>query len=192
MQRMDAGEVASVLTRVPQDQSQAFLTLIERESRSMYQLAYRLTGNEQDAKDVVQEGFFRAYRHLHRFEGRADVGTWLHRIVANCALDFLRATRSRPDRKRPEPVGDLANLLPSASPGPERLAASAETGRQIAIALDALSPLERTAFTLRHFEGRSIDEIAQTFGIRNNAAKQHVFRAVRKLRLALDSHRSPR
>jgi len=189
---MDAGEVASVLTRVPQDHSQAFLALIERESRSMYQLAYRLTGNEQDAKDVVQEGFFRAYRHLDRFEGRADVRTWLHRIVANCALDFLRATRSRPDRKRPEPVGDLSHVIASGSPNPERLAASAEAGRQIAKALDILNPLERAAFTLRHFEGRSIDEIAQTFGIRSNAAKQHVFRAVRKLRLALDSHRSAR
>ena len=172
--------------------SDAFLTLIEREGRSMYQLAYRLTGNDQDARDVVQEGFFRAYQHFERFEGRADVRTWLHRIVANCAVDFLRATRSRPDRRRPEPIGDLAHVLASATPNPERLAASEETGRQIARALEDLSPLERGAFTLRHFEGRSIDEIARTFGIRSNAAKQHVFRAVRKLRTALDSHRSPR
>lgn len=171
---------------------QTFLALIERESRNMYQLAYRLTGNEQDARDVVQEGFFRAYRHLDRFEGRADVGTWLHRIVANCALDFLRATRSRPDRRRAEPVGDLGEIMASASPNPERLAASEEAGRQIATALEVLSPLERAAFTLRHFEGRSIDEIAQTLGIRSNAAKQHVFRAVRKLRLALESHRRSR
>jgi RNA polymerase sigma-70 factor (ECF subfamily) len=82
--------------------------------------------------------------------------------------------------------------MASTSPNPERLAASEEAGRQFAAALEELSPLERGAFALRHFEGRSIDDIARTFGIRSNAAKQHVFRAVRKLRLALDSHRSPR
>ena len=171
---------------------QAFLALIERESGRMYQLAYRMTGNEQDAKEVVQEGFFRAYLHLSRFEGRADARTWLHRIVANCAVDFLRATRSRPDRKRPEPLDPLSEVMPAATPGPERLAASEEAGRQIAWALEGLNPLERASFTLRHFEGRSIDEIAQALGIRSNAAKQHVFRAIRKLRIALDSHRSLR
>ncbi len=179
MHRMDAG-------------GQAFLALIERESGRMYQLAYRITGNDQDARDVVQEGFFRAYRHLDRFEGRADVSTWLHRIVANCALDFLRAARSRPNRTRPEPVSDVTDVIASGSPSPERLAASAEAARQIASALEGLSPIERAAFTLRHFEGCSVDEIAQTFGIQGNAAKQHVFRAIRKLRLALDSHRSLR
>ena len=171
---------------------ESFEALIERESRNMYQLAYRLTGNDQDAQEIVQEGFFRAYRSRDTFEGRADVATWLHRIVANCALDFLRAVRSRPDRRWPQPIGQFADALASPVPNPERLAASAETAREIDRALDTLTPLERTAFVLRHFEGRSLDEIAHTFGIRSNAAKQHVFRAVRKLRLALDSHRSDR
>jgi RNA polymerase sigma-70 factor (ECF subfamily) len=169
-----------------------FSALIERHGRSMYQLAFRLIGDEQDAKDVVQESFLRAYRHLSRFEGRADLRTWLYRIVVNCAVDFLRAAKSRPDRRRGEPIGDLQDTMASAAANPERLAASAETGQQIAAALEGLSPLERATFTLRHFEGCSIDDIAETLGIRSNAAKQHIFRAIRKLRRALDCQRSGR
>lgn len=177
---------------VSQDDIRAFSALVERHGPHMYQLAFRLTGHEQDAKDVVQESFYRAYRHLNRFEGRADPGTWLHRIVVNCAVDLLRAARSRPDRKRPESIGRVEDVIASAAPNPERLAASAETGRQILSAMEELSPLERATFTLRHFEGRPIDEIAHTLGIRGNAAKQHIFRAIRKLRLTLDSQRSGR
>src|SRR5579862_2810947 len=127
----DADEPAAVPTRVPQDDIDAFLAVVERHCRPMYQLAFRMTGNEQDAKDVVQESLFRAYRRLSGFEGRADAGTWLHRIVVNCALDFLRARRSRPDRARPEPIADMAASIASASPSPERLAASRETRRHI-------------------------------------------------------------
>ncbi|PWT80099.1 MAG: RNA polymerase subunit sigma-24, partial [Blastocatellia bacterium] len=76
------------------------------------------------------------------------------------------------------------------TPNPERLAHSAEIGRCVTNALDDLSPLERAAFTLRHFEGRSIDEIARTLGLGTSAAKHSVFRAVRKLRLGLAALRS--
>jgi RNA polymerase sigma-70 factor (ECF subfamily) len=177
---------------VSEDHNREFSALVERYGRNMYQLAFRMTGSEQDAQDVVQESFFRAYRGLSRFEGRADPGTWLHRIVVNCAVDLLRAARSRPDRTRRESISEVADALPSAAANPERLAVSTETGRHIASALEGLTPPERAAFTLRHFEGCSIDEIARTLGIRSNAAKQHVFRAIRKLRLALDDQRSHR
>ena len=166
--------------------------LVEHHGRNMYQLAYRLVGNVEDAKDVVQESFLRAYRHLDSFEGRADPGTWLHRIVVNCALDFLRAARSRPDRTWVEPVDHMGETLASAAANPERLAASAESGRHIEAALNGLNPVERVAFTLRHFEGCTIEEIARTLKMRNNAAKQHIFRAVRKLRAALECQRNNR
>src|SRR5262245_10703080 len=164
----------------------AFVGVVERHSRHLYQLAYRLTGNEQDARDVVQEGLFRAYRQWRRFEGRSDPGTWLHRIVVNCAVDQLRAARSRPHHLAARPIHELAEVMASNTASPERLAVSAEAGRQIEEALAQLRPLERTTFILRHYEGRSIEEIGQTLGMRANAAKQQLFRAVRKLRLALD------
>jgi RNA polymerase sigma-70 factor (ECF subfamily) len=180
-----ADERATVATRVD-DETDGFLALVEGHSRNMYQLAFRMTGDEQDAKDIVQESLFRAYQHLGGFEGRSNVGTWLHRIVVNAALDLLRARRTRPDRAAAEPIDRLADHIASASPDPERLAASTETARRIAGALDTLNPVERAAFSLRHFEDYSIDEIAAALDLRTNNVKQHIFRAVRKLRRALE------
>lgn len=171
---------------------EAFLSLVERHRSSLYNLALRITGNEQDAKDVLQDGLLNAYQHLARFERRADLRTWLTRIVVNCALDHLRARRRRPDMHDPQALSDVTGAAASSLPDPERLAASADWRRKVAAVMETMSPLERVAFTLRHFEGCSISEIAQTVGIGHSAAKQHIFRAVRKLRLALEPHWSGR
>ena len=163
---------------------------IERHSRSVFRLAFRMTGNEQDAEDVVQEAFIRAYKQLGRFESRANFGTWLYRIVSNCSVDLMRAKQSRHDISRSESL-DAAEQLPATElPGPERLAHSAEIDRRVRVALEDLSPLERAAFTLRHYEGRSIDEISAALGLGTSAAKHSVFRAVKKLRIALAPLRS--
>src|ERR687892_328854 len=97
---MDATEAAAVLARARQGDSDAFRALVERHSRSVFRLAFRMTGNEQDAEDVVQESFLRAYRQLGRFESRANFGTWLYRIVANCSVDLMRARQARHARAR--------------------------------------------------------------------------------------------
>ena len=182
---MDASDAATVLARARQGDSEAFRSLVEQHSRSAFRLAFRMTGNEHDAEDVVQDSFLRAYRQLGRFESRAHFGTWLHRIVANCSVDLLRARRSRQGFARAEDLDAAVALPPADSPGPERLARSAEIQRSVAGALGQLSPLERAAFTLRHYEGRSIAEIGSTLGLGTSAAKHSVFRAVRKLRAAL-------
>jgi RNA polymerase sigma-70 factor (ECF subfamily) len=182
---MDATETAAVLARARQGDGEAFRSLVERHSRSVFRLAYRMTGNEQDAEDVVQEAFIRAYKQLGRFESRANFGTWLYRITANCSVDLMRAKKSRHDISRAESL-DAAEQMPAGDlPGPERLAESAEVQARVREALQDLSPLERAAFTLRHYEGRSIDEISRTLGLGTSAAKHSVFRAVKKLRLAL-------
>src|SRR5688572_19070296 len=92
---MDASDRAAVLARARHGDGEAFRALVEEHGRRAFQLAFRMTGNEQDAEDVVQESFLRAYRQLNRFEARANFGTWLHRIVANCAVDAIRARRAR-------------------------------------------------------------------------------------------------
>src|SRR6202795_3810975 len=92
---MDATEGAAVLARARQGDSEAFRALVERHSRSVFRLAFRMTGNEHDAEDVVQESFLRAYRQLGRFEARANFGTWLYPMVANCAVDMLRANQAQ-------------------------------------------------------------------------------------------------
>jgi RNA polymerase sigma-70 factor, ECF subfamily len=165
---------------------EAFLSLVERHRRSMYNLALRITGNEQDAKDVVQDGLLNAYLNLDQFERRADLRTWLTRIVVNSALDHLRSRRRRPDLHSPHQLTDVLETAASSSPSPERLAASADWRRRVAAVMETMSPLERVTFTLRHFEGCSIEEIAGSVGIGHSAAKQHIFRAVRKIRRALE------
>src|SRR5689334_17927910 len=184
--QMDAGEAAAVLARAREGDGDAFRALVERHSRSVFRLAYRMTGNEQDAEDVVQESLLRAYRQLGRFEARANFGTWLYRITANCAVDLMRARQARHDQARGESLDDTVADLRTDVPDPERLTESAEIQRRVAAAMSALSPLERAAFTLRHYEGRSIDEISRTLGLGTSAAKHSVFRAVRKLRAALE------
>ena len=189
---MDATEAAAVLARARQGDSDAFRALVETHSRSVFRLAFRMTGNEQDAEDVVQESFLRAYRQLGRFESRANFGTWLYRIVSNCSVDLMRSKQARHDQVRGDSLDQEGAVeLPAADmPGPERIAQSAEIDRRVQGALQELSPLERAAFTLRHYEGRSIEEISATLGLGTSAAKHSVFRAVKKLRVALAPLRS--
>src|SRR3954453_4403875 len=189
---MDATEAAAVLARARQGDSDAFRALVEQHSRSVFRLAYRMTGNKQDAGDVVQESFLRAYRQLGRFESRANFGTWLYRIVSNCSVDLMRSKQARHDQIRGDSLDQEGAMeLPAADmPGPERIAESAEIQRRVQHALQDLSPLERAAFTLLHYEGRSIDEISAALGLGTSAAKHSVFRAVKKLRVALAPLRS--
>jgi RNA polymerase sigma-70 factor (ECF subfamily) len=183
---MTVSDAPAILARARQGDSEAFRALVEQHSRSAFRLAFRMTGNEQDAEDVVQESLLKAYRHLGRFETRSDFGTWLYRIVANCALDAIRSRHSRQQHTRPEPFEQSESTNASELPGPERLAESSELKRRVQAALGGLSPLERAAFALRHFEGRTIREISSTLGLGTSAAKQAVFRAVKKLRVELE------
>jgi RNA polymerase sigma-70 factor (ECF subfamily) len=173
---------SAAIVRVNAGDGDAYRTLVERYSRAIFRLAYRMTGNAQDAEDVVQETFLRAYRHLHRWEGCSSFSTWLYRIAANCSLDLIRS------RKRHNEV-DLAESRPDAheapSPGPDRLLASSRIQECVAATLDELSHQERAAFVLRHFEGQSIDAISSALGVSGGAAKHTIFRAVQKLRRAL-------
>src|SRR6185369_15743388 len=186
MEALEVGSAEAALARARRGDGDAFRELVERHSRSVFRLAFRMTGNEQDAEDVVQESFLRAYKQLGRFESRANFGTWLYRIVSNCSVDLMRSKQARHDQTRAESLDEAVELPANDLPTPERLAQSAEIQRRVQGALAALSPLERAAFTLRHYEGRSIDEISRTLGLGTSAAKHSVFRAVRKLRAALE------
>jgi RNA polymerase sigma-70 factor (ECF subfamily) len=171
--------------------SEAFRQLVERHSRSVYRIAFRITGRAEDAEDVVQETFLKAYRQLDRFEERASFGTWLHRIAWNCSVDLLRARPKREQAEETETLDQLGSSSPATatslgSPSPERLMASVQVGDRVKAAMAKLSALERAAFVMRHYEGRTIDEISRALDIRENAAKHSIFRAVRKMRIALE------
>src|SRR5258706_10603573 len=115
---MDATETAAVLARARQGDSDAFRALVETHGRSVFQLAFRMTRNEQDAEDVVQESFLRAYRQLGQFQARADFGTWLYRITANCAVDLMRSREHRIASRKEALEGDAVELAAD-RPGPE-------------------------------------------------------------------------
>lgn len=179
-------EAASVALARAGDQ-EAFRRLVDQYSRSLFRVAYRITGHVADAEDVVQEAFVRAYKQLPRFEERSRFGTWIYRIAANCAVDLMR---SRPRREESLTVTQetdraAADRLPSLDVAPDRAVFSLEISREVSEALNELSETERAAFVLRHFEEKSIEEIGQILGLRTSATKHSIFRAVRKLRATL-------
>jgi RNA polymerase sigma-70 factor (ECF subfamily) len=186
MVRMEAVDAADV-DRARAGDEDAFRALVERHSRGVFRLAFRMTGNEHDAEDVVQEAFLKAYRRLDQFESRAQFGSWLYRIAANCALDLLRvrARREEAPLDAPDPQTAPAWEPAGDAPGPERLVFGAEVRHRVARTMSRLTPLERSAFVLRHHEGMSIAEIGGALGLDNNATKHSIFRAVRKMREAL-------
>jgi RNA polymerase sigma-70 factor (ECF subfamily) len=166
----------------------AFRVLVERHGRTLFRLAYRMTGSEQDAEDVVQESFLRAYRQIGKFDQRASFGTWVHRIATNRSLDLMRSRERRREQAQPRDaeMDDPILAIESAEPDPERKAMSGEARDRIAAAMEDLSAAERTAFVLRHFHGMRIEEVSRWLDCQPGAAKHTVFRAVRKLRRALE------
>lgn len=179
----DATQVAKTLA----GDQEAFRPLVERYSRRLFRLAFRMTGNENEAEELVQEAFLRAYRNLGRFEARSNFGTWLYRICANCSLDQLRKRHNPSEfQELDDTEGSLsASELANPSPSPERLLLSAEMRNHLEAAIGRLTLTERTAFSLRHHEGMSIEEISGILGLRISATKNAVFRGVQKLRKAL-------
>jgi RNA polymerase sigma-70 factor (ECF subfamily) len=169
----------------------AFRALVERHGRPLFRLAFRMTGNQHDAEDVVQESFLRAWRQLGKFDERASFGTWLYRIATNCSLDVIRS-RKRRSKQEAGPEAGLSEMedpvlsLPSGDPTPDRLAMSGQVRECVAEAMNELSASERTAFVLRHFEGMRIEDVSRVLGCQPGAAKHSVFRAVQKLRRALE------
>ena len=171
----------------------AYRVLVERYSLYLYRLAYRMSGNAHDAEEVVQEAFLRAYQKLSQFAGNSNFGTWVYRIAANYAIDRIRQRNVEEARQaspsRPTEDGseiDTMAMIKDPSASPEHLASSAELAAKMQQALDSLTPAERTAIVMRHWEGCAIEEIAAVLKSNSNATKNTVFRAVAKLRKALE------
>lgn len=184
MSQMQADDAAAIARAVAGEQD-GFRELVDRHSRAVYQLAYRITGRAEDAEDVVQETFIKAFRQLGTFEARSSVSTWLHRIGANCAIDLVRRRRPFETTEAPDTLDQRPGI--GRRPSPADLAESAQIQRCIEQTMVELSARERAAFVMRHFQDSSIDEIAGALGMNTSAAKHAVFRAVRKMRVALRS-----
>ncbi len=185
--QMEEGD-AAIVRRVRNGEVEAFRILVDRHSRALYVLAHRMTGNAHDAEDIVQESLMKAYRQLDRFEDRAEFGTWVHRIGVNCALDHLRSHKTRDAvlTSEPERQEALYETAVSNDPLPDQQLANRQIREHVQCALGTLSESERTAFVLRHFDEVPLSEIADILGINENAVKNTIFRAVQKVRRAIE------
>ena len=174
----------------------AFDTLVRRYDRSVLRLALHMLGNEQDAQDVHQEAFIKAYRHLSNFRFECSFYTWLYRIVTNLCLDALRRRKSR--REDPavamDSSGEEMDLMANVSDdramaNPARELERKQMSSAIAAALDTLTPRERTVFELKHYQGLRLRTIGEMLSTTEETAKNTLFRATRKLRASLASVR---
>jgi RNA polymerase sigma-70 factor (ECF subfamily) len=170
----------------------SFDSLVRRYDQSVLRLALHMLGNEQDAQDVHQEAFLKAYRHLGNFRFECSFYTWLYRIVTNLCLDHLRRRKSR--REDPATVldsrGEEMDLMSNISDtramaNPARELDRKLMGQSINEALDHLTPRERTVFELKHYQGLKLRTIGDMLNTTEETAKNTLFRATRKLRANL-------
>ena len=175
----------------------AFDSLVRRYDQPVLRLALHMLSNEQDAQDVHQEAFLKAYRHLGNFRFECSFYTWLYRIVTNLCLDHLRRRKSR--REDPATVldarGDEMDLLSNITDtrsmaNPARELDRKRMGQCIHQALDKLTPRERTVFELKHYQGLKLRTIGEMLSTTEETAKNTLFRATRKLRAELAELRS--
>ena len=159
-----------LVARFLQGDERAFDLLVERHRVGMYRLAYRFLGSHEEADDVSQEAFLRAYRSLHGFRGEASFRTWITRIAINLAL------KARRSRRATVPLQD-APAMPCGAVGPEATLKS-----QVRRAVGDLPPRQRQVLLLKVYEGMKFSEIAQIAGISIGTAKATFFQAVRSLR----------
>jgi RNA polymerase sigma-70 factor (ECF subfamily) len=183
MQENDYSIVRAVLA----GDKEAYGALVARHSQSVFRVAFRITRNEADAEEVVQDAFLRGYQRLESFEARAQFGTWIYRIAVNCALNMMTKRKIDTTHQIAEDADPAQHQvqIADAAAGPERLLMSREIESMQKAAMQGLTATEQTAFVLRHIEERSTEEIAAALRIAPNAAKQAVFRAVQKLRRSL-------
>jgi RNA polymerase sigma-70 factor (ECF subfamily) len=171
-------ELADLVALAKEGDQQAFEELVRRTYSDSYTLALRLTGDEDDARDVVQESYLRAYRGLKRFRGDAQFTTWLYRITANCAANQLR----RRTRHRHEELDEDSGPVMDVDHDPAVLADAADLRARVEGALALLPPRLRAVVVLRDVYDLPHEAIAAELGISESAAKVRLHRARRKLR----------
>jgi len=165
----------------------AYDRLMQRYEKRVYALCFRMAGNQDDAADLAQEAFLKAFRALPSFNGQAQFSTWLYRIVTNTCLDERRRQARRPqlfslDKPLNTEDGQLALTLPAEASDPLATALSQETEIEIRTLLSMLPAEQRIVLVLRDMEGYSYDEIARMLNLNGGTVKSRLNRARRKLR----------
>lgn len=166
---------------------ESFNQLVLRWERPIYALAYRVIGREEDARDVCQETFLRAFRALSGFKGQAKFSSWLYRIALNLCRDWMRRERRTPVVQAPEGV-DLTELVSERGPveSIEEVVSRRDMSRMVARAMRALSEEQRTAVVLKEYEGLTFQEIADLLGCPLSTVKTRLYQGLTLLRRQLE------
>lgn len=183
----------SVLIREAQRGNRAaFEELVRQYDQAVLRLALNLTRSEQDAQDIYQEAFLKAYRNVGSFRFECSFYTWIYRIVVNLCLDHLRKKNVRKESANVavDREGEEFSLLDQvaderAGANPERDLMRRELGKKIAGALERLTPRERMVFELKHYHGLKLRTIGEMLETTEDTAKNTLFRATQKLRASL-------
>ena len=178
-------EDADLVRKAQQGDILAFEQLVFRHDKKVLSIASRYVTSADDAKDIYQEVFLRVYRGLKKFRFRSEFSTWVHRITVNVCLTH-RSRRRRTmqtllldDR---DEDGEAHGEIRDPAGGPDNLAVDADIASRIERALGVLSPKQRMVFTLRHFEGYRLGEIAQMMDCMEGTVKRYLFTATRRMR----------
>lgn len=174
----------------------AFRMLFERYHRRAYAVAFGVVRNQQDALDVVQDGFVKVHRHIGKFEGQSSFYTWLYRIVMNLAIDHVRRRRNargveyddRIRRNDDEIAGDGALLPRVLDSNPRKTAMRRELMERIESALDGLPEYHRAVILLREVEGLSYEEMAEVLDVPKGTIMSRLFHARKKMQAALSDY----
>ena len=191
------GAMADPVAAVPASLAAAsdFSAWVLAEQRRVFLLCQRMLQDPDEADSATQDVFLKAYTALQKQADEIDEpGRWLTRIAVNTCLDRLRSQRWQFWRRRPEPADEvlILSMTPSKTPDAERQVLSGEVGRRLGVAMNRLSGRQRAVFALRHYEDRSIEEIADLLGLDQGTVKAHLARALAKLRVELKDLYSPR
>ena len=181
---MTREQEAAIVRKVLGGDANAFETLVLEYEKNVYNIALRMTGNSEDAADMTQEAFIKAYNSLQSFRGDSKFSVWLYRIVSNVCLDFLRSKNRRPtvSLSVEDDDGEDAQLDGAdESQSPELLLDRKLTRDSVRRGLDSLPPDYRQILLLREIQGLSYDEIAQALSLEVGTVKSRIFRARKRL-----------
>ena len=181
---MTREEELEIILRVRAGDTDAFEALVLEHQNKVYSLALRMVGNEEDARDMAQEAFIRAFNSLASFRGESKFSVWLYRLTSNICIDFLRgrATRRTVSLSWEDEDGEEGELeIPDERFSPEARLERTELRESVRRGLDQLTPEYREILLLREINGLSYDEIGRALGLEEGTVKSRIFRARKKL-----------
>ncbi|HEY5894264.1 MAG TPA: sigma-70 family RNA polymerase sigma factor [Chthoniobacterales bacterium] len=188
---LSAVEDAELVHRSQEGDTGAFNELVTRYRGRIYAMIYHMTRNEQDAWDLAQDAFVRAWKSIHRFRGQSSFYTWLYRIVTNTTIDALRKKGGHAETEFDDSMAGLqgidvrARTVPGGTPSPDENIRQSEIGARISAALEKLSPEHRAVIVLKEIEGLQYHEIADAVGCEIGTVMSRLFYARKKMQALL-------